>query len=287
LGGSAAAGDFLALLSPDREVSVVRDRILPSTRDGDAVLCISHSGETGETRAVWEEAGTRGLPRGAVASGGTLGRLAREAGAPRRESPGELAPRAALGSLLRGAAEVAGLDPEADWSGAARALRERGGEHEPASEVEDLALALNGKLPVLLPSGRGADAAARRWAADLAENSKTPALVWGLPEAAHNLVMVSAGTAPFRDSLVVLCLDAGDAASPEWEALQRVLPTHGVEPRRLDAKGAPPWVGALELAYLGTWTSVRLAEHGNIRAGDLSLMDDLKRILRGGKEASR
>jgi len=284
MGGSGAAGEFLRLFGGNRTIEVVHDRTLPSPAEGDAVVCISHSGETLETRSVWEEAGKAGLPRAAVTSGGALARLARGAKAPWRATPAGLAPRAALGSLLRCAAGVAGLEDEVDWGEAARAVRERVGGESPAAEVEAAAGVLSGRIPILLPAGGAADVAARRWISDLAENAKMPALLWSLPEAAHNQVMAASRSAPLRDSLAVVALAGSEGVPPEWEAVLGTLAAHGIRPFSLSARRSRPWIEALELAYLGSWVSVLLAERAGVEAGDLSLMDDIKTILRRGKE---
>ncbi len=290
LGGSAMAGEFLALLlPPEREVLVVRDAALPAwAGPGDPVLCLSCSGRTVETLSVWDGARERGLFAGAVASGGALLDRARSAGAPAALVPGGLAPRSSLGHLLRGAAALAlgGVDP--GWEEAAGHLervRDRWGGGDPEGDpAADLARRLEGRLPVILADEPHLRAAARRWAADLAENAEVPAVVWDLPEASHNAVMAVAADAPDPLPLTVLALGRprGAASRRRWDALLGVLADHGAAVIDVLEPHAVPWIEALGLAYAGDWVSTALAGALGVDAAGLSLMNDLKRRLADG-----
>ncbi len=286
LGGSAMAGEFLALGLGNRcETRVVREDALPAAAGpGDRLLCLSYSGRTVETLAVWDDAAERGIARAAVAGGGPLLERARAEGAPAAAVPSGFAPRSALGHLLRAAAL---LVPGADlpWGEAAKHLdRIRARWGGPGGAAEPLSEALAGRLPALLVSGAGPAAAARRWAADLSENAKAPSVVWELPEAAHNAVMTLAREAgkPVPLRLVALGEPRGGAARVRWDATLAVLADHGAASLAVRESHPDPWVEALGLAYAGDWTSLRLAERVHADPASLSLMDDLKRRLAAG-----
>ena len=76
LGGSGLAGEFLAQKQRESmDVVVVRDEFLPRRLGpDDALLAVSYSGNTSETLSLWREAGERGRPRAAVASGARCSR---------------------------------------------------------------------------------------------------------------------------------------------------------------------------------------------------------------------
>jgi len=285
LGGSALAGDFLALAASGvRPVPVIRDELLPPwVGQGDTVLCVSCSGSTGETLSVWDEAGRRGADRAAVASGGSLLERARAAGAAHCSIPTGLSPRSSLGYLVRaGAALVGGAVSATLWDAAAAHLESVAAVWG-ASEGEawDLAQALRGRLPLIMAMEPHLIVAARRWAGNLAENAKVPAIVLEFPEAAHNALMVFADET--RNPVPVAVVTLGEPRHPahrrRWGVIQRLLQEQGVRLNPVSLRHQDPWIEALGLAHAGDWTSVALAEIYGVDASSLSLMDRLKTRL--------
>jgi glucose/mannose-6-phosphate isomerase len=293
MGGSGLAGEFLGLgLAGARETLIVRDEFLPERiRDDDFLLAVSYSGNTSETLSLWREAGKRNLPRAAVASGGALLDQARTGGLPHGAVPTGLAPRSALGYLIRAGWALVGAKSDPDWGEVAGHLRRMTGSwidtEKSPSPAQELASRLEGTMPVFLAADPRFIAAARRWVANLAENAKVPAAVWELPEAAHNRIMTVARDAPRQlpVSLFGLGTPAGEAARTRWETTQEVLESHGTKPFLIDEPHPDPWIQALGIAHLGDWVSVFLAEILGVDASQLSLMDDLKRLLAGKEEA--
>lgn len=290
VGGSAAAGDFLdLLLGSDRETRVLRDAVLPARpRSDDRLIVLSYSGGTEESLSLWREAARCGMPRGAVGSGGTLLEWAREEGCPRVVLPAGLAPRNALGHLLRGAAALVG-EAGADWESAARHLRAvRDRAESPEGPAGGVGRVLSVSLPVILCGDPESLAAARRWAASLAENAKVSALIWSLPEAAHNLIMAAGQGAPRRGELALVALGEPRRtdARRRWEAVLESLAEHGTKPLLAEEPHPEPWVHALGLAYFGDWVSVHLAECLGVDPAPLLLMDEVKRRLASGKESA-
>jgi len=289
MGGSALAGDFLALrLEGRRPVTVVRDEVLPPGIAADAeVLCISCSGNTGETLALREEALARGHAVAAIASGGELLERTRAADAVRCAIPGGLSPRSSLGYMIRAGLAVVGVE---DREGPAVAehltgIRERWvepGLGEQPAEAFEVAWLLHGTLPVLASVEAHTAVAARRWAADLAENAKMIVATWGFPEAAHNQIMAYAF--PGDQNLRPVLLTLGEVRHParrrRWEVTEQLLRDRGATLRRVADPHPDPWIEALGLAYLGDWVSVLLAEFEGLPAADLNLMNELKARLR-------
>ena len=309
LGGSAMAGEFAAMLFPaERRVVVSRDDHLPGWSGlGDALLCLSYSGRTEETLAAWNEAERRGLVRGVVASGGPLLERGRKAAAVAVEVPGGLAPRTALGYLVRGAAAALGVEPAAGWDAAAqhldqvRARWERSDQArvllrprpatgpsrqdkapDPAGpESVSLGETCVEKRAVLMAPEPAFNAVARRWAADFMENAKVPAWVWEFPEAGHNAVMTLAAEASVTLPLAPILLGRprSAAAQRRWRALQEVLADHGATLLEVHEPHEDPWVEALGLAHAGDWVSLALADRLGANAASLSLMDEHKQRL--------
>lgn len=289
LGGSGLAGEFLAGKQQDtRDVVVVRDEFLPRLRGTDDVfLAVSYSGETSETLSLWNEAGERGLPRAAVASGGRLLALAKEEGLPHCPVPAGLAPRSALGYLLRACWSLSGVSTEPDWPGIATHLRHVaatwGGAGGAPSRADDLASRMEGTLPAVVAVDPAYAVVVRRWLADLAENAKVPALRWDLPEASHNALMTVAKDAPknLPITLFALGVPGREASRKRWKATLAVIESHGAKPVCVDEPHSDPWIRALGLAYVGDWASVFLADRLGVDAARLSIMNDLKRRLAG------
>ncbi len=289
VGGSGMAGEFLAAaIGNGRDVVVWRDEVLPPwVQAGDTLLCVSYSGNTTETFGAWVEAGERGLRRAAVASGGKLMEAARGTGAPRASVPAGLAPRCALGYLVRaGAGLVEGV--ERDWTDVAAHLasvgeRWRDGAAHPAL-IDRLLVA----LPALIASRGLATTAAGRWAGDLSENAKIPAMVWSMPEASHNMIMSVAPEAGHRIPLFGIALGAPREPKRRriWDTLLGVLRDHGMHLVQIEEPHQDPWTEALGLAYAGTWVSLAVAGKAGTDPAGLSLMIELKSRLTGGAEGT-
>jgi hypothetical protein len=143
-------------------------------------------------------------------------------------------------------------------------------------------------LPVILSGDPGRHAAARRWAASLAENAKVSTLLWTLPEAAHNLIMAAGRGAPRRNELALVALGAPRQAEARrrWDAVLETLAEHGIVPLFVDEPHAEPWVEAIGLAYFGDWVSVHLAQRLGVDPAPIHLMDEVKLRLASGKETA-
>ena len=235
MGGLALAGEMLnAMTGPGSPVQVVvaqAGRLPGWVGAADVVLVVSCSGSTAETLAVAAEAARRGCRLAGVgAEGSPLHRIAEQARAPfvpvvlpgrprggtgpppqaarpAASSPPEsaLLPRSMLWSVavpLLVMAERLGLPRIAPgiYEQAASRLEEVSHQCRPASESfvnpgKSLALDLVGELPMVWGTSALSGVAARRFASQLQENAKYPAIYGMLPEAAHS--QVAAFDGPF------------------------------------------------------------------------------------------
>ena len=210
MGGSGLAGELLTAmtgLSSPVQVAVSRAGRLPGwVGAADAVIAVSCSGTTPETLAIAAEAARRGCRLAGVGTEGSpLHRIAEQARAPFIPVVPAGLPRSMLWALaipLLVIAErlgVARIDPDVYELTASR-LEEVSHQCRPASESfvnpgKSLALDLVGALPMVWGTSALSGVAAHRFASQLNENAKYPAIAGVLPEAAYN--QVAAFDGPF------------------------------------------------------------------------------------------
>ena len=226
MGGSGLAGEMLnamaGLSSPVQVVVSQTERLPGWVGAADAVVAVSCSGGTPETLAIATEAARRGCRLAGVgAEGSPLHRIAEQAGAPfipvvppdrpRGGAGGSPPPEAAAlpRSMLWAVAVpllviaerigVARIGTDV-YELAASRLEEISHQCRPASDSfvnpgKSLALDLVGELPMVWGTSALSGVAARRFAGQLQENAKYPAIYGMLPEAAHS--QVAAFDGPF------------------------------------------------------------------------------------------
>ena len=210
MGGSGVAGEMLnamAGLSSPVQVLVSQGERLPGwVGAADAVVAVSCSGSTPETLAIATEAARRGCRLAGIgAEGSPLHRIAEQARAPFVP----VAPAGLARSMLWAVAVpllviaerigVARIGSDV-YELAANRLEEVSNQCRPASESfvnpgKSLALDLVGELPMVWGTSALSGVAARRFASQLQENAKYPAIYGMLPEAAHG--QVAAFDGPF------------------------------------------------------------------------------------------
>jgi glucose/mannose-6-phosphate isomerase len=210
MGGSGLAGEMLnamaGLSSPVQVVVSQTERLPGWVGAADAVVAVSCSGSTPETLAIATEAARRGCRLAGIgAEGSPLHRIAEQARAP-------FVPVVQLGlarSMLWAVAVpllviaerigVARIGSDV-YELAASRLEEVSHQCRPASDSfvnpgKSLALDLVGELPMVWGTSALSGVAARRFASQLQENAKYPAIYGMLPEAAHS--QVAAFDGPF------------------------------------------------------------------------------------------
>lgn len=312
MGGSGMAGQLLASLldgiSPVPVVPVTDTRLPEWVRGGCLVLAASYSGDTWETLSLLEEARRRGLPWRAVASGGSLVDLARDAGVPcvhlDRDRPPRSVTVPACASLL---ALFRGLWPSLDGlvAGTSRGVREdlrawRLDERAGAAASVDsnrpwpvlprdprvVARVLASRLPLLYGWGTLGEAVVYRWACQLSENAKLAAHTHRLPELLHNEIVGWASWGRVAPRPVVIHVLAEqraaspDASPPEesplWDRVWSELSRAGLEAFRVPAAGASPLESAVRQIVLGDAVSVILARETGVKATPVDPIQRLK-----------
>jgi glucose/mannose-6-phosphate isomerase len=231
MGSSGLAGEMLnamtGLNSPVQVVLSQAERLPGWVGAADTVIAVSCSGSTPETLAIAAEAARRGCRLAGVGTEGSpLHRIAEQARAPfvpvipaglplggtgspqaarpAGSSPPELAlPRSMLWALaipllvIADRLGVTRIGPDV-YELAASRLEEVSHQCRPASESfvnpgKSLALDLVGAMPMVWGTSVLSGVAARRFASQLNENAKYPAIAGVLPSAAHNQVAMFDG----------------------------------------------------------------------------------------------
>ena len=208
MGGSGVAGEVLAAVCGPGSASPVlaqHDYRLPGwVGAADLVIAVSCSGTTEETLSAAREAVRRGCPLvGVGGAGSPLALLAEQARAPFIPVQPAGMPRFTLWGLAVPLMQIADrlgvADIPADELESAAAELERVSHLcRPDSEsfvnpAKTLALELDGTLPMIWGSSPLTGVAATRFACQLNENAKYPAIPGVLPEANHNQVVVFDG----------------------------------------------------------------------------------------------
>ena len=199
MGGSAIGAELAAAVlsgSVSKQIFISRGYSLPPwVGEGSAVLLSSYSGSTEETLACYEQARESGAAIYVVSSGGPISESAHADGHPLIGLPGILQPRAAVAYGVVAAIEIAiatGIADKsvrADLTAAAARLRGLTVEWGPDSADDSLAKRLARDAQGKLVNVYGADLTdpvAYRWACQINENAKLPAVSHSLPEANHN-----------------------------------------------------------------------------------------------------
>ena len=298
MGGSGLAGEMLnaiaGLSSPVQVVVSQAERLPGWVGAADAVVAVSCSGSTPETLAIATEAARRGCRLAGVgAEGSPLHRVAEQARAPFVPVVPVGLPRSMLWAVavpLLVIAErigVARIGTDV-YELAANRLEEVSHQCRPASESfvnpgKSLALDLVGELPMVWGTSALSGVAARRFASQLQENAKYPAIYGVLPEAAHSQVAAFDGPFAPRSSRLS-ATEPGPGAEdisdlPGWDldyedaepasgftALRLILIADPDEDQRVAAQRAAVTelagqrgVGISELAMDGEHPLVRLA----------------------------
>lgn len=313
MGGSGIAGDVLAAVAgPHCPVPVLSQRAhgLPTWLGAaDLVVAVSYSGTTEETLSGLEEAVRRGCRLLVVgAAGSPVQELAARGRGLFVPVPQGRQPRAsvfALSTPLVIAGDALGLLSCSleEVEATAVLLEQLAGRNRPDAETvlnpaKTLALSLAGNLPVVWGTSPLSGVAAYRFACQLNENSKYPA-VWGvLPEAGHNQIVALdgpfAGSARSEDDLfrdrfddeavertrmhLVLLRDSEEHPQVAKRAVvaRDLARSRGVDISELQAEGSSSFQRIASLITLGDWASTYLALAEGIDPTPVEAITELK-----------
>jgi len=310
MGGSGIAGEVLAAVAGPGcpvQVTTVHDYRLPGwVGAADLVIAVSCSGGTEETLSAAGEAVRRGCRLLGVGSPDSpLAALAEQARAGFIEVQPSGMPRSMVWGLsvplVVSAARLGILAmPEQAYESAAAELERVAHLCRPDSEAfvnpaKALALDLSGTLPMIWGTSPLAGVAAARFANQLYENGKYPAIAGVLPEANHNQVVVfdgpfaavpdaaAAGAAgedqeppvPLR---LVLLRDTHEhpQVARRREESARIAAERGIEVTELAAAGDQPLERLASLVQLIDYASVYLAIANGIDPAPIAAIQELK-----------
>jgi glucose/mannose-6-phosphate isomerase len=305
MGGSGVAGEVLAAVAGPGcpvQVTTVHDYRLPGwVGAADLVIAVSCSGATEETLSAAAEAVRRGCRLLGVGSRESpLARLAEQASAPFIGVKPSGMPRSMLWGLsvplVVAAARLGVFDmPEEAYEAAAAELERVAHLCRPDSEAfvnpaKALALDLSGTLPMIWGTSPLTGVAAARFACQLHENGKYPAIAGVLPEANHNQVVVFDGPfvaapgaagqdqeppVPLR---LVLLRDTHEhpQVARRREESARIAAERGIEVTELAAAGDQPLERLASLVQLIDYASVYLAIATGIDPAPIAAIQELK-----------
>jgi glucose/mannose-6-phosphate isomerase len=209
--------------SPVQVVTAQTERLPGWVGAADAVIAVSCSGSTPQTLAVAAEAARRGCRLvGVGTEGSPLHRIAEQARAPFVPVAVNGLPRSTLWAtaipllVIAGRVGITRIEPDV-YELAASRLEEVSHQCRPASESfvnpgKSLALDLVGALPMVWGTTPLSGVAARRFASQLQENAKYPAIAGVLPEAAHNQVAAFDGPFAPRSSRLAAAGPGGESS---------------------------------------------------------------------------
>lgn len=307
MGGSGVAGEVLAAVCGagcPAQVVAVHDYRLPGwVGAADLVIAVSCSGATEETLAAASEAVRRGARLAGVGGAGSpLARIAEQARAPFIPVRSAGMPRATFWGLSVPLLVIAGrlglLDAAPDdYESAAAELERISHLCRPDSDsfvnpAKSLALSLMGALPMIWGTSSLAGVAAYRFACQLNENAKHPAVHGVLPEANHNQVVAFDGVfgarapgseeprAPLR---LVLLRDTREhpQVARRREESARLAASRGIEVSEVAASGDRPLERLASLVQMTDYASVYLAIAQGIDPSPVEAIAELKaRIAR-------
>ena len=297
MGGSAIGGDLLAAYAiPAAKVPIFvwRNYDLPGfASDGRTlVIASSHSGNTEETLSAFDRALERGATVMAVTTGGTLGEVAANAGAPvwRFEHDGQ--PRSAVGFsfglLLAALVRMGfiGFQPEdLDETLAAMHTQMRTiGAEIPVTG--NLAKRVAGQFMDRWPTIIGSDflaPVARRWRTQLAEIPKAVAQFEQLPEADHNMIEgVQNPESLIGPTMVVFLRSTLNHPRnlKRLEATRTTLMVEGFNTDIMEAQGQSRLAHQWTSLHLGDYVAYYLAMAYGTDPTPVPIMQDLKQRLK-------
>lgn len=296
MGGSAIAGNLAADLagpSSGPPIRVVRDFRIPgiSKKANQLIIVCSFSGETEETISMFRQAQSAGVAMAAIVGGGTLGRLAADAGIPVMtvDAPGE--PRSAvgynlmlLGSLLDrvGAVSVSDAEVVTAIAAASSMVAEVGVEVPTESNpAKKLAKELFGGLS-LVYGGGSLSGMALRWKSQINENGKSWAFAEVLPELFHNSVESFPGGPEIRERTTALLLKPHQTTTElgeRYAALTETLDSFGIKNHTFTGVSGGVLAQSLSMIVLGDHISYYMGLLNGINPSETPSIDAAKKRL--------
>ncbi len=274
-GGAALAGDMLRGLvahTAQIPVVVVRGYDVPAFVGPDSIaIAVSHSGNTEETVAAFEEAIDRGVKPVIVTTGGTLEGLATTHRAPLVSYTAEAEPRDALASMFTALVAIAHAvhvvgDVAADMDEAIALLEEQRDAFVPdvpesENPAKQMARSLAGRIPAIY-GGAMLAPVARAWKAKLNGYAKTTGLYDVLPDVNHTATVGYEFPAHLADYLAVVQLRSSydhPRVRAHWQVTTDLLDRRGIPHRIVAAAGRGRLAQMLWALAFADWAAYYLA----------------------------
>jgi glucose/mannose-6-phosphate isomerase len=274
-GGAALAGEMLrgfVAHTAQIPVVVVRGYDVPAFVGPDSIaIAVSHSGNTQETIAAFEEAIDRGVKPVIITTGGTLVELATTHRAPLVSYTAEAMPRDALASMFTALVAIAHAvhvvgDIAADMDEAIAILEAARDAFAPTiperqNPAKEMARALVGKIPTIY-GGTMLASVARVWKAKLNGYAKTTAIYDLLPEVNHTSTVGYAFPAHLADHLAVVQLRSSydhPRVRAHWQVTTDLLDRRGILYSIVETKGRSRLAQMLWAVAFADWTAYYLA----------------------------
>ena len=296
MGGSAIGADLLAAYAaPLCQVPIFAQRgySLPAWVEGPEVLVItsSHSGNTEETLAVFEQVSKRECRILALCTGGKLAEAARTKDIPLWTFNHQGQPRAAVGysfGLLLSLITRLGLipDPSRELSGAISAMRsQQMSLQADLPVVRNPAKRLAGQLMgrwVMLFGADVLEPVARRWKTQVNELAKAWAQFEALPEADHNALAGLQQPEQALSNTMALFLRAPSYHPRNLlrtELTKQAYMLEGLNTDFVDAQGETPLAQQWTALHMGDYVAYYLAMLYEVDPTPIEALEGFKKQL--------
>jgi glucose/mannose-6-phosphate isomerase len=294
MGGSAIGGDLIQSLVKKQKyvLAVNSDYDLPGFVDENTlVIASSYSGNTEETLTTFSQCLKTGCKKLAVTTGGTLEKMASEAGVPVFRIEHKSPPRAAIGfsliPLIAIFSKLGFLNGfEFNVNNLIRVLKdslEEWQENKLTSKnlAKSLAGKLYGKIALIYGSGLTAEVA-HRWKTQINENSKSFAFYEVLPELNHNSVVGYRFPVDIARQAFVIFLrthNLNQRVLIRYQVTMELLQQNNIGYEIVDSTGDDDLSRMMSLVYLGDWVSYYLAMLYQVDPTPVKTIDYLKQKL--------
>jgi len=296
MGGSAIGADLLAAYAASLcpvPIVVQRNYTLPTWASGSNTLVIasSHSGNTEETLAAFDQASKRSCRILALCTGGKLAEAAMGSNVPLLTFEHTGQPRAAVGysfGLLLALLVRLGLipDPAGDLTGTITAMRiQQASLQAELPVVRNPAKRLAGQLVGRWVMVFGADVlepVARRWKTQINELAKAWAQFEGLPEADHNALAGLQQPEQALSSAMALFLRARSYHPRNLlrtELTKQAYMLEGLNTDFVDAQGETPLAQLWTALHFGDYVAYYLSMLYEIDPTPIPMLEGFKRQL--------
>ncbi|MEM3676085.1 MAG: bifunctional phosphoglucose/phosphomannose isomerase [Thermoplasmataceae archaeon] len=272
MGGSGIVGKIFAEIYNKVPVTVVSGYEIPSFVDSQTLfIAISYSGNTEETLSAFEKAEKNKAQMVAITSGGSL---ADKDCYVVRVPPG-LQPRSAIGYMFMPLYNAFFQPSKEDIDKTESILKELDDNHQVERSIANEIYNGN-RFPVIM-SSNPFSAVGYRWRTQFNENSKIMAMNSDFPELNHNETM------PLKlsyslDKLYFIAIRPDDKRiERRMQATQRIT---GQNFRIIDLIGDTTLQRIFYAIHVGDYISYELALLRGVDPTDVSLIEELKRLLR-------